>query len=60
MFEPNGPKPIQGYQDWYEEYQACKYWERPPRKYHTDVPFYPWAPKPAPDQVRVSFKLNFQ
>lgn len=60
MFEPTGPKPIQGYQDWYEEFQACKVWDRPPRKFHTDLPTYPWAPKPAPDQVRISFKLNFQ
>lgn len=60
MFEPKGPKLIQGYQDWYEEYQACKTWDRPPRKFHTDLPFYPWAPTPPPDQVRISFKLNFQ
>lgn len=60
MFEPKGPKPIQGYHDWYEEFQACKAWDRPPRKFHTDVPFYPWAPKPPADQIRVTFKLGFQ
>lgn len=59
MFEPKGPKAIQGYHDWLEEYTCCKFWDRPPRKLHTDTPFYPWAPKPL-DQVRVSFKLNFQ
>lgn len=59
MFDPPGPKPIQGYQDWKEEYEACKYWGRPPRKYHTDMPFYPDVPKPL-DQVRVTFKLGFQ
>lgn len=59
MFDPPGPKPIQGYRDWVEEYTACKYWNRPPRKYHSDIPFYPDVPK-VPDQIRVSFKLGFQ
>ena len=59
MFEPEGPKPIQGYNDWLEEYTCCKHWDRPPRILHTDIPFYPWAPK-SQDQVRVTFKLNFQ
>lgn len=61
MFEPKGPKPIQGYEAWLDEYQTAGAWNRPVRTYHTDIPFYPWAPKkPPPDQFRVSFKLGFQ
>ena len=59
MFEPEGPKPIQGYEAWLDEYQTAGVWNRPVRTYHTDTPFNPWAPKP-PDQFRVSFKLGFQ
>lgn len=59
MFEPKGPKPIQGYEAWLDEYQTAGVWNRPVRTYHTDTPFYPWAPK-VPDQFRVSFKLGFQ
>lgn len=59
MFDPPGPKPIEGYHAWKEEYETCKWWGRPARKYHTDIPFYPDVPK-VPDQIRVSFKLGFQ
>lgn len=59
MFDPPGPKPIQGYEAWHDEFLTCKYWNRPPRKYHTDIPFYPHVPK-GPDQIKVSFKLGFQ
>jgi hypothetical protein len=58
MFNPPGPIPIQGYEAWKDEFETCKEWDRPARKYHTDTPFYPWMPKP-PDQIRVSFKLGF-
>lgn len=59
MFDPPGPKPITGYEAWKEEFETCKWWNRPPRKFHTDIPFYPDVPK-APDHIRVSFKLGFQ
>ena len=59
MFPPEGPKPIEGYHAWLDEYQACKYWDRPARKYHTDIPFYPWAP-PEPKPVHVTFRLGFK
>lgn len=58
MFDPPGPKPIQGYEAWKDEFETCAAWDRPARKYHTDTPFYPWVPRP-PDQIRVSFKLGF-
>lgn len=58
MFNPPGPKPITGYEAWKDEFETCKEWDRPARKFHTDPPFYPWMPK-APDQFRVSFKLGF-
>lgn len=58
MFNPPGPKPIVGYEAWKDEFETCKEWDRPARKFHTDQPFYPWMPK-APDQFRVSFKLGF-
>ncbi len=54
MFDPPGPKPIVGYEAWRDEYENCKWWNRPPRKFHTDIPFYPDVPK-VPDQIRVSF-----
>lgn len=61
MFEPEGPKRIQGYEAWLDEYQTAGEWHRPVRTYHTDIPFYPWVPKePPPNQFRVSFKLGFQ
>nr|AAD44682.1 unknown [Torque teno virus] len=44
--------------DWKEEYEACKYWDRPPRHNLRDPPFYPWAPKNNP--CNVSFKLGFK
>lgn len=59
LFEPEGPKPVQGREAWADEFQTCKAWDRPPRKFHTDTPYYPWAlpPKPA---FSVSFKLGFR
>ncbi len=56
MFPPADPKPISGYEAWRDEYETCSAWNRPPRKYYTDTPFYPWMP---PDQFRVTFKLGF-
>ena len=57
LFQPRGPRPLTTPEDWRTEYEACKHWDRPPRKYHTDTPFYPWAPKPHP--YKISFKLGF-
>lgn len=54
-----GPKPAPTSGDWETEYQACKFWDRPPRKFLTDTPFYPWMP-PAPPKFSVSFKLGFK
>lgn len=59
MFDPAGPKKINGYEAWKDEFETCHYWGRPPRNYFTDMPFYPDVPK-VPDQIRVSFKLGFQ
>lgn len=59
MFQPEGPKPIVGREAWREEYESCYYWHRPARKFHTDTPYYPWAPQPKP-QFSVSFKLGFK
>ena len=51
MFEPKGPKPIQGYEARLDEYQTAGIWERPVRNYHTDTPFYPWMRKPPTNSV---------
>lgn len=56
MFPEMGPKPTPTAQDWQCEYETCKHWDRPPRKFLTDPPFYPWAPT----TYNVSFKLNFK
>ncbi len=58
MFPPEGPKPISGAKAWQDEYETCKHWDRPPRKNHTDTPYYPWMPKDNP--FKVSFKLGFK
>lgn len=58
MFPPEGPKLISGYEAWKDEFETCAAWNRPPRKFHSDTPYYPWAPKPQ-DQFRVTFKLGF-
>nr|P0C675.1 RecName: Full=ORF2/4 protein [Torque teno virus Human/Japan/TRM1/1999] len=53
------PKPYNpSSNDWKEEYEACRIWDRPPRGNLRDPPFYPWAPKE--NQYRVNFKLGFQ
>lgn len=59
MFPERGPKPAPSTGDWETEYMACKFWDRPPRKYLTDTPFYPWMP-PAPPKFSVSFKLGYK
>lgn len=58
MFPERAPKPSPTKGDWQTEYEACRYWDRPPRKYLTDNPYYPWLP-PAP-KFSVSFKLGFK
>lgn len=58
MFPPEGPRPIVGREAWRDEFETCNAWNRPPRKYHTDRPYYPWAPLPR--QFSVSFKLGFK
>lgn len=53
------PKPYKpSSNDWKEEYEACKYWDRPPRGNLRDNPYYPWAPPSNP--YKVNFKLGFQ
>lgn len=59
LFQPEGPRPILGREAWKDEYETCRVWNRPPRKFHTDTPYYPWAPKPQPS-FSVSFKLGFK
>ena len=41
IFKPKGPKPIQNYEAWLDEYQTASIWDRPVKNYHTDTPFYP-------------------
>lgn len=59
MFSPKKPKLIQGREALEDEYCTAAAWNRPPRKYYTDTPYYPWAPK-TPPKFRVSFKLGWQ
>ncbi len=39
------------------ENQLAKAFNRPPRLFKEDTPFYPWLPRPEP---RVNFHLNFK
>lgn len=55
MFPPSYPTKFTKEQ-WADEYETAKYWDRPVKGNPLDTPFYPWAP-PA---CRVSFKLGFQ
>ena len=57
MFPERGPKRAPTSADWATEYEACKTWDRPPRQYLTDTPFYPWMPN---NNFKVSFKLGFK
>lgn len=58
MFPERAPKPSPTPGDWQTEYEACRHWDRPPRKYLSDSPYYPWMPKnPC---FSVSFKLGFK
>lgn len=59
MFPPDTPRPINTPEAWRDEYETCRAWDRPPRKFLTDTPFYPWMPRDPP-QCRVSFKLGFK
>lgn len=59
MFPPDTPRPINTAEAWKDEFETCSKWDRPPRKFFTDRPFYPWMPR-EPPQCRVSFKLGFQ
>lgn len=53
------PKPYNpSSNDWKEEYQAAKYWDRPPRRDLRSTPYYPWAPTPKP--YNVNFALNYK
>ena len=57
LFDPPGLKPISGVEAWRDEFETAAAWNRPVRKYHSDTPYYPWAPKP---QFSVSFKLGWK
>lgn len=59
LFPPEKPIPIQGYHGWNTELQACDAFDRPPRKFLTDTPIYPWLPVSNPE-IKVSFKLGFK
>lgn len=59
MFPPDTPRPIVTKEAWEDEFTTAKVWDRPVRNYHTDTPYYPWAPKPAPP-FNVSFKLGYK
>ncbi len=59
LFPPDKPTPIQGYHGWNTEFEACQAFDRPPRKYLSDKPIYPWLPRPEPE-IKVSFKLGFK
>lgn len=41
MFPERAPKPSPTPGDWQTEYEACRHWDRPPRKYLSDSPYYP-------------------
>nr|BAB79351.1 ORF4 [Torque teno virus] len=56
LFPERKPKPPPTAQDWAEEYTACKYWGRPPRKFLTDTPFYTHCKT----NYNVTFMLNYQ
>lgn len=56
MFPERGPRPTPTSQAWEDEYVTAKHWNRPPRTFLNDRPFYPWCP-PA---LKVKFSLNFQ
>nr|UHS18282.1 MAG: hypothetical protein [Gammatorquevirus sp.] len=43
--------------EWETEKQVAQAFNRPPRLFKEDPPFYPWLPRPEP---RVNFHLNFK
>lgn len=43
-------------QDWAQEYEMARIFDRPARSNLSDTPFYPWVPKP----FNVTFALKFK
>ncbi len=43
--------------EWETEVQVAKAFNRPPRHFKDDPPFYPWLPRPTPI---VNFHLNYK
>jgi len=59
IFPEREPKPPPSSRDWKEEFEACKYWDRPARASLDSNPFYPWMPR-EPPTCRVTFKLGWK